>query len=52
MQNYTNNANGDVPLALDIFSFSKFKVQSAHMFFWREKQNWAIVFFMKIFFIL
>ena len=31
MQNYTNNANGDMPLAIemyDIFSFFEFKVRT------------------------
>ena len=40
MQNKIDNANGDVPLIVE------------NVFFWEEKQNLSIVFFMKKIFIL
>ena len=50
MQNYTNNANGDVPLIVEsVWYFYFLCDQGVHMFFWIEKQNWSIVFFIKTF---
>ena len=49
MQNWTDNANGNVPLTLemcDIFNFPW--DQGAHMFIWKEKQSWSVG-FLKIF---
>ena len=50
MQNYTDNANGDVPLTAKnvIFLVS----QGEHIHFWEEQQIWSIVFFINFFFIL
>ena len=52
MQNYTNNANGGVPSTIKmggIFNFFEFSV---HTFFWEEKENWSVIFFVKNVFIL
>ena len=63
IQNYTNNANGDVPLIKveqyvikvnNIWTICEQYFlwdQGAHMFFWEEKQNWSILFFIQNIFI-
>ena len=50
MQNYTDNANGDVPLtAKNVIVLVS---QGEHIHFCEEQQIWSVFFFIKSFFIL
>ena len=53
MQNYTDNANGNVPLTVEnVWYFWFIWVQDAHMFFCKKnKAQWSIVFFTKTIFL-
>ena len=51
MQNYTDNANGDVPLIVEIYDVFNFLWdKGAHLLFSKEKENWWIPFFTNIYF--
>ena len=45
MQNYTDNADGDVPWTVEnVWYFLSLWIQGARMFFWEEKQNFIKIF--------
>ena len=44
MQNYTDNANGDVPLIVEnAWYFNFIWDQGAHMFLWEQEQNFYVI---------